>query len=74
LEKIDGALVFIQQQQQATAADIMFLGMWRDIAACEIGNKEMQTSITRFFKSSEFNTVQYKLFNLKKNVVPKEHF
>lgn len=50
LKSIDAALAFIEQQEECTPHDILFLQRWRNIASSKRGKRLSQKTIKDFFK------------------------
>lgn len=47
---MEKALAYINQQEEATAADVICFRRWRDIAAAKRDQRHKQTTVTDFFK------------------------
>lgn len=47
------AAAYIEQQDESTAANVLFIKKWRDFASKKTMEKKKQTKLTNFFKLCE---------------------
>jgi hypothetical protein len=54
LNSIETALVYVEQQREATATDVLLFRRWRDLAAKKRKEAQKQIPITNFLKKKLF--------------------